>query len=229
MRDSLGSTPPISMAKPEWFRRTTWSPQDQEEFQQRLMRSRSTFHKAQYLRIQALHLAEVGTAPLLEAAIALLNQLITQFPDPGELPSAHQQRARCLSDLGRHREALEAYEAAIVAQRAEPNVHSGIPVEYAELVVTLRRTDLYARVEGLLDEFPQAPGPQFPVGDYSHSVVRAFLAAEREEWTKVRDYAKKALAAAAKTQAPFRHHRKVGLVSFVDPEVLAQLRAWCAA
>jgi tetratricopeptide (TPR) repeat protein len=217
------------MAEPEWFRRTTWSPEDHAEFQERLGRSRSTFKKAQYLRIQALHLAEIGTPHLLEAAITLLDQLITHFPDPFELARAHQQRARCLSDLGRHQEAIEAYEAAVIAQRACPNVQSGIPVDYADLVVGLHRTDLYARVESLLDEFPFSPGPQFPAGEYSHAVVRAFLAAERKDQAAARAYAEKALAAAAKTEAPFRFHRKLGLVSFVDPEVLAKLRAWCAA
>jgi len=217
------------MAKPEWFRRATWTLQDQVEFQQRLTRSRSTFHKAQYLRIQALHLAEVGTQPLLEAAIGLLDQLLAQFPEPFEVPMAHKQRARCLSDLGRHDEALDAYEAAIVAQRAHPNVHCGIPVAYAELVVSLRRLDRYARVEVLLDEFPPTPGPQFPAEEYAYAAVRAFLAAARMDRAAARDYASQALAAAAKTEAPFRYHRKLGLVSFADPDVLAQLRAWCAA
>jgi len=217
------------MAKPKWFRRSTWSSEDQAEFQSRLARSRSRFHKAQYLRIQALHLAKVGTGQMLDAALNLLDQLITQCPDPFELSQAYQQRARCLSDLGRHQEAIDAYEAAIIAQRANPNLHSGIPVEYAELVVSLRRQDLYRRVECLLDEFPPSPEPQFPAAEYSHAVVRAFLAAARQDQVATRDYAEKALAAIGKTEAPFRYHRKVGLVSFVDPAVLAQLRAWCAA
>ncbi len=199
------------------------------EFQQRLGRSRSTYHKAQYLRIQAVHLAEVGTGPFLEGALSLLNQLIVQFPDASQLASAHLQRGDCLADLGRHTEAFDAYEAAFVAQRAYPNLHTGAALAYGELAVALRRADLYQRVEQLLREFDMTSGPQFPVTEYQYAVIRAFVAAERKDWATVRDQAAKALAAAAKTESPFRYHRTLGLVSSVDPAVVAQLREWCAA
>jgi hypothetical protein len=52
------------MSKTEWFRRTTWTPEDEASFRARLKRSRGSFHKAQYLRIQAEHLQEVGTGAM---------------------------------------------------------------------------------------------------------------------------------------------------------------------
>ena len=217
------------MAKVEWFRRSSWSPKDQAEFQTRLRRSRSAYHKAQYLRIQAVHLAKVGTEALVQAALGLLDQMIGEFPDDSQLALAHQQRASCLADLGRHAEAFEAYEAALAAERAYPNLRTGAVVDYGELAVALHRTDLYPHIEACLDEMTEDSGPDFPVGDYRHAVVRAFFAAERKDWPSVRKHAARALEAASKKESPFRHHRKLGLVSFVDPEVMEQLQKWCAA
>ena len=225
-----GSTPssPHNLPKADWFRRSTWTAQDEAEFQASLGRSRSIFHKAQYLRIQAAHLAAVGTEPLIEAALRLLDQLISQFPHDSQLALAFQQRASCLVDLGRHAQALAAYEAALAAERAFPNLRTGAVLDYGELAIALHRTDLYPRIEWLLNEMTSTSGPQFPVGDYQYSVVRAFLAAERKDWAAVRTHAARALAAASKTESPFRYHRKLGLVSFVDPKVVEQLQKWCA-
>jgi len=90
-----GSTPssPHNLPKADWFRRSTWTAQDEADFQANLGRSRSIFHKEQYLRIQAARLAAVGSEPLIEAALRLLDQLISQFPHDSQLALAFQQRA----------------------------------------------------------------------------------------------------------------------------------------
>jgi hypothetical protein len=46
------------MSKAEWFRRTTGTDADRKDFSARLKRRRGASRKAQYLRLQALHLAE---------------------------------------------------------------------------------------------------------------------------------------------------------------------------
>lgn len=84
------------MSITDWFRRSSWTARDREEFDARLQRSRGPANKAQYLRIQALHLAEAG---LHTAAIDLLDKLLREFPCRTELASAHQQRAESLAKL----------------------------------------------------------------------------------------------------------------------------------
>jgi len=49
------------MATEEWFRNTTWNKDIDAEFEARLKRSRGSFHKAQYLRIQAGYLLDNPT------------------------------------------------------------------------------------------------------------------------------------------------------------------------
>jgi len=103
------------MSKVEWFRRTTWTAADAADFAAHLKRSRSDFHKAQYLHIQAGHLHAVGVPELTAVALGLLDQLVTDWPSESQLSIAHAQRAQCLVDLGRSAEALDAYRAALLA------------------------------------------------------------------------------------------------------------------
>ena len=121
----------------EWFRRTTWSATDRDEFLARLKRSRTHFQKSQYLRIQAGHLQDIGTEPMLRAARELLDLLIAEYPDRSQLSLAFQQRAQCLSDLGDYDEAIDSYRKSFDAQREARNVRPMAYLDFGELVVGL--------------------------------------------------------------------------------------------
>src|SRR5262245_1457138 len=110
----------------EWFRRSTWTRADQDDFNARLRRSRP-HSRSQYLRIQAVHLAEAGRCT---DALSLLETLIADYPDQLQLASAHRQRGECLMELGNANAALEAYQDAIRAQRAFPNVRTPAPLDF---------------------------------------------------------------------------------------------------
>ena len=215
------------MKKPDWYRRTTWTPDDQAAFEAHLKRSRTSFHKAQYLRIQATHLQQVGTDSMLHAAVELLDRMIHDYPEASQLSSAWQQRGQCLVDLGRHDEAIEAFRGALQAQRKAPGWRNEAHLDLGELIVQLRRRELYPEAIRALTEF--GGEEVFPVSVYRHAVTRALIADAMGESATARGYAQQALAAAAKDESPFRYHRNLGLVRFVDPDVLAKLRELCAA
>src|SRR5262245_63856131 len=88
------------MARRDWYRRSTWTAAQREEFFHRLARCRA-HNRALYLRIQAasLQAAEPGTA------LDLLDYLLEHHPDPEVLAGAHLDRARCLEMLDRVLEA----------------------------------------------------------------------------------------------------------------------------
>jgi tetratricopeptide (TPR) repeat protein len=213
------------MAKPDWFRKTSWSPGDQADFRARLTRSRAN-SRAQYLRLQAYHLQEVGTAELVSAALTLLDELIATYPDSSDLASAHLQRGQCLADLGRHEDALAAYRCAFEAQRQRPNVRTDVRLTFGELILALHRADLYPEALERLDEF--AGYEVFPAELYRLAAIRALIADAQGEPGVARDQAQRALDAAGRTESPFRYHRKLGLVRQVDPEVHQRLSALSA-
>jgi len=216
------------MSTKEWFRHTAWSLADREDFFAHLKRSRTRYHKAQYLRIQASHLAEVGLEPLIRAALELLDQLLTQYPEEtSQLASAYYQRGDCFANLGEHDAAIEAYQKALETQRAHPHSLTPVHSAFAELVVTLNRRELFPEVLKALDEFGHVDA--FPIDIYRSEAARALIAADARDLTAARAHAARALAAAAATESGFRFHKKLGLVGFVDPKIGDRLRALSAA
>jgi hypothetical protein len=67
------------MSNDDWFRRKTWTPVDCAEFFDCLRRRRGAFHKAQYARIQAYELQNVGTMETLHGAVELLDTILAEW------------------------------------------------------------------------------------------------------------------------------------------------------
>jgi len=196
------------MGNDDWFRRTTWSEQDQREFFTRLARSRGTFHKSQYLRLQALSLTGTGSEPLIRVALALLQRLVAEYPDPSQLEQAHLQAARCHEQLADLDHAVEHFRLAHRAHSGYPNSDAGTALEFSWFIVEHRLADLYAEALEVL----QAAHVAFPVQSFKAAAVRAFVAESRDDPQSARMHALEALEAAGLKKSPFRYHRSLGLV-----------------
>jgi tetratricopeptide (TPR) repeat protein len=207
------------MSKLEWFRRATWTDADREVFSARLKRSRG--NKAQYLRIQAFHLAEAGHH---EGAIELLDRLFAEFPDSIALAQAHAQKADSLASLGQIEGAIQEYRAALQAERDFPNVRTNAWLDFGLLVVAKELTYLYDEVSRVLREFRAEIGLKFPGIEYQYSVIRALLADARGDIAMARQFAQRALAEAAKGHSGLRFHPKVGLVGSERKKFEGRLR-----
>ena len=210
------------MGRDDWFRKQTWSAQDAADFEQRLRRSRGAANKAQYLRIQAAHLAEVG---LHEAALSLLSQLLRDFPEPGELASTYLQRAQSFIALRNFESAIESFRAALVAEDARPNMRPGTPLEFAWFIVTRERTDLYGEVESLLLRHEGKHGVTFPVERFKCAAARAMVAERDGRLMDARGFASEARNAAKEQHSGFRYHPDLGLVANVPAGVAQRLAA----
>ena len=204
-----------------WFRKSSWSAEDERDFRTRLSRARD---RSQYLRIQADELLGKGLAA---PALQLFDELLASDPDSIFLTMIQTDRARALVSLKRPVEAVQAFRLAVAAARARPNVRGYAALEFAEFAVAARRADLYSEVTLALDQEP-ADNP-FPAVQFRESTVRAFVAEEQGDHVAARSHAERALAALAATKAPFPRHPGLGLVSSVAPAVEARLRGLCAA
>lgn len=211
------------MSRDEWYRRSTWTERDREEFNARLKRSRSS--KAQYLRIQAFHLAE---AHHHSAAIELLDRIFADFPERTEMACAHQQKAECLARLGQDDAAVEEFRAALQTERSFPNRRTSAWLDFGCFIVEKRRTELYGEVECVLNEFSAAWHLPLPVERYRYLGILAYVAAEKGMMAEARDFAREALAEAAKQHSGLRYHPKLGLVENVDSQFARGLAALAA-
>src|SRR5437660_2551800 len=138
------------MNREDWYRRSTWTERDRDEFNARLKRSRGAANKAQYLRIQALYLAEAGCH---EGAIELLDQMFAEFAERIQLAQAHAQKADSLAKLGQTETAIREYRAALQAERDFPNVRTQAWLDFGWFVVEKQLTALYSEVLQVLEEF----------------------------------------------------------------------------
>jgi hypothetical protein len=210
------------MAAREWYRRTSWSDSEREDFEKRLARARP-HSRAQYLRIQAAHLADTRDERLTRVALDLLSRMLAEYPDRVQTAQGHAQRAECLLQLGDWNGAVEAFRAVLDAERAFPSVKTNAYLRFGYLVTTRGARELFDEVERIAEEHAGESRP-FPVLQFEWHAVQAFLGDARADAARAREHARAALAAADADVSGFRHHSSVGLVHEVDPAVETRLR-----
>lgn len=210
------------MSARNWFRRSTWSSSDQADFERRLYRARP-FSRAQYLHIQALHLAQTGEPELVQAALALLARLLAEYPDASQLASVYNQRAECHLAIGEWDAAVQAFRAVLDSERTLSTIRTGAYLRFCMLVVTRRRSELYGEVGRIVAEYENEPRP-FPVQQFEWEVINALLAAERGDVRSAGMRARAALGAAEAGTSGLRYHRRLGLVEEIDAELEQRLR-----
>jgi tetratricopeptide (TPR) repeat protein len=208
------------MGQRDWYRNTTWTPKVESAFRARLKRSRGTYHKAQYLRIQAYHLAEVGNHL---AALSLLDELLSQYPDSYQVAWARSQRAQCLLSLGRIEEAVDEYRRSLQAERAEPTCRSDSWLDIACLIAFHGLKDHYAEALSILEEFATGRDLLFAVQRFQFAAARAFIADDLGDQLTAREYAQSAMEHAAAEHSGFLRHPKLGLVDGLDQKLQRRL------
>lgn len=215
------------MSNDEWFRRTTWTQQDQVEFFARLRRSRGAFHKAQYARIQAYTLQRVGTSEMLRSAIELLDMILAEWHSGAQLAMVHHQYTDCFLLLGQRERAIDSFRAVFCTQRQNRGTITRAHLDFGWLAVTVPLPELYSEVLEVLDEFQYAP--VFPNQIYKDAAIRALIHHARGEDRLARDYANRALSAASRTRSPLPQRPTLGLVTNTTTPVQVQLQSIAAS
>jgi tetratricopeptide (TPR) repeat protein len=188
----------------KWFRRTSWTAADREAFFSRLRRSRTPYHKAQYLQIQAQHLHGLRRKATTRAALELLAVLLEEFPEPSQLAIAYLVRGDCLQSLGDVSGALESYRQALQAQRDFPKVSTLVHQRLAWLVATAPVPESNREALAALEEFGgrYGGGELVPI-NYRTYAAKALLHAGLGELTEAKKAAERALQLAERDHSGF--------------------------
>jgi tetratricopeptide (TPR) repeat protein len=192
----------------------------ESDFFARLHRARPG-NRAQYLRVQAVHLEEAGGADRLRAAMGLLDRLLREYPDSIEIAAAHWARGRCLEDVGDVNGAVAALRAALAAERARPNVRTEAYLELGMLAVRHGRKDLHDEALAALAEF--GGSELLPRQKYEAAAIRAIVLDARGLRAEARMSALRALDASRARTSGLRHHLNLGLVSATKTPLYADL------
>jgi tetratricopeptide (TPR) repeat protein len=208
------------MPRSDWFRRKSWSQQDQKDFFARLAKSRSPGSKAQYLRIQAIELTEARDQKLTRAALELIEKHLIEFNDPYERTQAHSVAARCHEQLGQLEEAIAEYRLSLQANLNAPNLDPGTSLAFPWFIVSHSRTELFREALEILERAHLA----FPVQKFQAAAIRAQIAEFNADHEKAAKFAVEALKAAGVSNSDFRFHRRLGLVGPEHAQLVEKLR-----
>lgn len=200
-----------SVPKDDWYRKTTWTSDDAADFFAQLARSRSDIQRTQYLRIQALTLKDTKH---YHAALELLEIAIEKFPNR-ETTQVRKLRAECLWGLGLRDQSLEAYRAAIEAQRAQRNI-CNVALAFAEAFHDVDDGAYRAELLNLLREEIAQPESFGPMLEFRYALIFARLLAGLGDMNAAATWAERALSAQRAEISGLRHHKAVGWASSVD-------------
>ena len=135
---------------------------------------------------------------------------------------AFHTRAQAHSILERWEESFQAFEDALTARRAMPNVIDNTWLEYPLAVAWRRARGPYQRALDVLKEFVSPTALVFPIQEFQYFATLALISAEEGDRERASHWARNALTATSK-QAPFSRHTDVGLVGVTHSELQIEL------
>ena len=198
----------------DWFRRTTWRHEDEEEFFKKLARARS-WSRPQYLRIQAAHLVSTEDLKLLNIAETLIQKLFDEYPEDN---SERSSALELLGDIHKLRKefdnALEYYKKAIQFEKKYPNALTNAYLEYAELVVKLKKYDQFDFAAKIVQK--RIKGAIFPIEMYKGFSILAIIYGYKGNNEKVGQFAILADKNALAGTSGLRYHQYLGIAKDRD-------------
>ncbi len=154
----------------------------------------------------------------------MLDRLFAEFPERFELALAHALKADSLAKLGQIEGAILEYRAAMQAERDFPNVRTNSWLDFGWLIVEYQLTGFYDEVSQVFQEFREEGGIRFPDIEYRYAAIQALIADARGNEVMAQEFAKHALAEAAKDHSGLRYHPTLGLVGAKQTKFETRLR-----
>jgi hypothetical protein len=166
------------MADDDWYRSEVWDQTTRDAFEARLARSRTPFHRAQYLKIQGATLTATNKRREVEAGRALLERVIADYPDEVMMvANVHSALADSYLREGRLSEGIEHLRLCLILEKGRHFEHRA-DLRLAEVLLAGNPSEAELdEAAGLLDD--AAERVFFHVEAWRIAVARARLRAKR--------------------------------------------------
>ena len=184
----------------DWFRKTTWTKEDEEDFFAHFGRARN-YNRPQYLRIQTVTLLGKDR---YEAAKKLIDKYFLDYPDDRfERALMYKSLSEVSTGLKDHDKAFEYLKKAAEFELEFPNVTCDARLDYAVLIVKQRKKDLFEEAEKHVD----LGGMIFPYQLYRAYAVLAIISKAKGDLEKYR-YCRECAESAASAKKSWIWHAK---------------------
>ena len=195
----------------EWYRKTNWTKDDENDFFLKLKRAQK-YNRPQYLRIQAATLYSTNNNELLDASLSLLKKYFDEYPDNKfERSSSFNLMGDIYCKMGKYEAAFEHYKNAIDFEIIYPQVTTDAYLKYSELVVQLNKTELFENVKELL--LDRTKELDFPKDKYIKNAILSIIYKNKNNSERANYYRNLAEEAAHAENSDLRWHKKLGLVN----------------
>lgn len=206
----------------DWYRQQEWTPVVSTEFEKRLSRSRG--QKSEYLRIQALTLADTLKPELAGPAVDLAKRFLELKSEGIGVAQMYATIAKAFSTLGNIAAANDAYKCAVDAESKWPNSRGYHYLDFAWFVATHKLTDQYSSALAAMDRNKQDQDFIFPANQYRYFGALALISSEGGDKETAKRMAKNALIAASKEKGPFKRLPWAGIVKRESDEIRVRLK-----
>lgn len=179
-------------------------------FEQRLSRARG--QRSEYLRIQALTLADTQNPEYAATAIDLAKRHLEQKPNGISAAQMHATIARAFETLGDILGAVESYRSAIEFEFQRPNVRGYHYIDFAWFVAIHELSAHYEEALKVITQNKQDQDLMFPSNQYRYFASLALISAGLGDSENARHMANNALASATIEKGPFWRLPLLGLV-----------------
>lgn len=201
------------MSKLEWYRKTTWTENDRDDFFAHLNRSKKE-NRSQYLKIQAVYLYETNKLQETSVAYELIELAFREENYKFGQVELLNLKARCLNKLGQIHEAEECFTLAIEAIKENPRFTGNIPFSFGFFVIQHNIKRLYGKAILILDEFVDLERELlFPSTLYEYYGIKAIIFNQTLKRKEAKRLAKMAIDASMLTYSGLSRHPDVGLVT----------------
>ena len=213
------------MGREDWYRRTTWTLEDQKSFHARLNRSRD-YNKAHYTLCQAGYLGGTGKPKMVVAALELIELALDRWAKPTDLAVAYCLRAECYKSLGDQDQVVENYRKALETEKEYPQSLTRAGTDYPWFIAKNELTDLYDEALTVIDS-PARPS-MLREDQFLRYAARAFILNEQGHLEEASSSANEAITAALSRDSGFSRHKELGLVGSKHSKLVKRLRKLAA-
>ena len=210
------------MANDIWYINKIWNSEIEANFEARLKRSRGSFHKAQYLRIQATCLLDSVEKTTQLIGISLMERLIVEFPtEEFSTIFGHEQLGDYYLKAGDFDKA-ERYFRVVVDYYETKKSRSGTSgkadLKLAETFLTEGKTEKLQEAYSICMNYPKSQ-LTFNSDIFYYAELTAHICDKLKKKEEAKEFAKSAIEISKITEPQFYRHKTVGLVNATERQL----------
>lgn len=210
------------MSTEDWYRNKIWNSEIENNFETRLKRSRGSYYKAQYLRIQASYLLDSEKTEIQKKGVQLMERMIKDFPnEESSTIFGHEQLGDYYLKYGDFKFA-EKYFQFVVNQYELKKSRSGTSsladLKLAETFLIEGKVEKLEKAYGICKAF--SPNNLLMNNDkFYYAELVAHICNKLNKLEEAKEFAKIALEISKITQPQFPRHKTVGLINTTEQQL----------